>query len=174
MMGVVEEVAVTEDDHATLAVVVAKSATNATVLVTLLGSAVRRTAVTSVTVWVTSPETAAEHQTNLCAITAARLDILHGNVLRVAARAKPVTTVESKDTLVVNALTPRMTEKMTVVVLTKDQRYTSTDHYNYFLLVHINDDDDSAYTKSKTREKMVLLFFILPHHKKPSIKSTFP
>jgi len=170
---VVEEVVVTEEDRAILAGVAEKSATNATDLDTLHGSAVRRTGVTSAMALVISPETVLEHQTNPCAITAARLDILHVNVPRVVARAKPATTVESKDTLVVNALTPRMTEKMMVVVLlTKFHRYTSTDHYYYFLLVHIN---YSAYTKEQDSRKMVLLFFILPQHdKKPSIKSTFP
>jgi len=151
-------------------VVVAKSATNATDLVTLHGSAVRRTGVTSAMAWVILPETVLERRMNPCAIIAARVDTLLGSVLRVVARAKLVTIVVSKDTLVVNALIPRMTARTMEVVLTKIHRYTSTDHYYYFLLVHIY---YSAYTKEQDSRKMVLLFFILPH-KKPSIKFTFP
>lgn len=147
-----------------------KSATNATDLDTLHGSAVRLTGVTSAMAWVILPETVLERRMNPCAIIAARVDTLLGSVLRVVARAKLVTTVVSKDTLVVNALIPRMTARTMEVVLTKIHRYT-TDHYYYFLLVHIN---YSAYTKEQDSRKMVLLlFFILPH-KKRSIKFSFP
>lgn len=147
-----------------------KSATNATDLDTLHGSAVRLTGVTSAMAWVILPETVLERRMNPCAIIAARVDTLLGSVLRVVARAKLVTTVVSKDTLVVNALIPRMTARTMEVVLTKIHRYT-TDHYYYFLLVHTN---YSAYTKEQDSRKMVLLlFFILPH-KKRSIKFSFP
>lgn len=62
-------------------------------------SAVRLTVAISVTALVTLPETAVVHQTNLCAIIVASLDILRASALRVVAKAKLATTVVNKDTL---------------------------------------------------------------------------
>jgi len=124
-MGAVEEgVAVMEDAPGTsVVVVVEKSVTSVTASDTLQGSAVRLIAATSVMALAISQGIVHGHLMNRCAITVARVGTLLGNarkvVVNVVVRAKLVTTVVSKATLVANALIRKTTARMTVVAPTE-------------------------------------------------------
>jgi len=126
-MGAVEEgVAVMEDAPGTsVVVVVEKSVTSVTASDTLQGSAVRweLIAATSVMALAISQGIVHGHLMNRCAITVARVGTLLGNaqkvVVNVVVRAKLVTTVVSKVTLVANALIRKTTARMTVVAPTE-------------------------------------------------------
>jgi len=131
--------AVTEDGVvlATSVAVDARSATSATALDISQGSAVRLTAATSVMALATSRGIVHGHLMNRCAITVARVGTLLGNALKVVVKgvgkAKLVTTVVSKVTLVANARILKMTARMMAVTLTEVVPRHRTMINNFFL-----------------------------------------
>jgi len=114
-----------------------RSATSATALDISQGSAVRLTAATSVMALATSRGIVHGHLMNRCAITVARVGILLGNALKVVVKgvgkAKLVTTVVSKVTLVANARILKMTARMMAVTLTEVVPRHRTMINNFFL-----------------------------------------